>query len=70
MSNADANIFAAVNAAHCGAIKRAHLIGYTWDTAAVTARAAEIRGGNKLITFSIDEYARWQRTAQWVARGA
>lgn len=44
MSNADANIFAAVNAAHCGAIKRAHLIGHTWDTAAVTARAAEIRG--------------------------
>ena len=70
MSNAPANIFAAVDAAHCGEIKRAYLIGHTWDTTAVTARAAEISGGNKLITFSIDAYARWQFAAQWVARGA
>ena len=44
------------------------LIGRTWDQSALTARKAEISGGDKLITLSPEEYARWQLAAQRVAR--
>ena len=44
------------------------LIGRTWDQSAVTARKAEISGGDRLIILSTEEYARWQLAGQRVAR--
>ncbi len=44
------------------------LIGRTWDQSAITARKAEIGGGDKLITLTNEEYARWQIAGQRVTR--
>lgn len=44
------------------------LIGRTWDTSAITARNAEAGSGDKIITLSNEEYARWQLAGQRVAR--
>lgn len=44
------------------------LIGRTWDQSAVAARKAEISGGDKLLSLSPEEYARWQLAGQRVAR--
>lgn len=44
------------------------MIGRTWDKSAVAARNAEIGDGDKLITLSSEEYARWQLAGQRVAR--
>jgi TRAP-type transport system periplasmic protein len=44
------------------------LIGRTWDKSAITARAAENTSGDKIITLSAEEYARWQLAGQRVTR--
>jgi TRAP-type transport system periplasmic protein len=44
------------------------LIGRTWDQSAITAKQAEVSGGDKLITLSREEYARWQAAGQRVTR--